>query len=149
MFDDYNIVVNIHPVTYKYHPNIDKYIKDNRILRCPEFSTQELLSVADIVITDYSSFMFESAILEIPTYLFVPDYDKYVSRNGLNIDLYKELPNLVFKDAKDMWSKIKEGNYNYKIIRKFKKKYVSNCNGKATEKLVDFIFNLTKNNIKN
>ena len=87
--------------------------------------------------------MFESAILEIPTYLFVPDYDKYVSRNGLNIDLYKELPNLVFKDAKDMWSKIKEGNYNYKIIRKFKNKYVSNCNGKATEKLVDFIIKIT------
>ena len=112
---------------------------DDRILSCPEYNTQELLSVADIVITDYSSFMFESAILEIPTYLFVPDYDKYVSVNGLNIDLFSELPNYVYKNSNNLWAAIKKGDYDYKVLRRFKKKYVYNCNGKATRTLVDFI----------
>ena len=139
LFDDFNIIVNIHPVAYKYHPDIDKFLTDDRILRCPEYNTQELLSVADIVITDYSSFMFESAILEIPTYLFVPDYDKYVSVNGLNIDLFSELPNYVYKNSNNLWAAIKKGDYDYKVLRRFKKKYVYNCNGKATRTLVDFI----------
>jgi CDP-ribitol ribitolphosphotransferase len=139
LLDKYNVIINIHPVTYKYHPDIDKFITDDRIYRCPEFNTQELLSVADIAITDYSSFVFESSILEIPTYLYVPDYDKYVSKNGLNVDIFKELPNVVFKDAKKMWEEINKNKYDKKIIRDFKNKYVSNCDGDATKKLVDFM----------
>ena len=139
LFDKYNIIINIHPVAYKYHPDIDKYVSDKRIYRCPEFNTQELLSVADIAITDYSSFVFESAILEIPTYLYVPDYDKYTSKNGLNVDIFKELPNVVFKDAKKLFKSINKDNYDINIIRNFKNKYVANCNGNATKLLVDFI----------
>ncbi len=139
LFDKYNIIINIHPVAYKYHPDIDKYITDDRVYRCPEFNTQELLSVADIAITDYSSFVFESAILEIPTYLYVPDYEKYTAKNGLNVDIFKELPNVVFKDAKKMFKAIDKDNYDMNVIRNFKNKYVSNCEGNATQLLVDFI----------
>ena len=143
-FDKYNVIINIHPVTYKYHPDIDKYITDDRIYRCSEFNTQELLSITDIAITDYSSFIFESAILEIPTYLYVPDYDKYTSKNGLNVDIFKELNGYVFKDAKSMFKNINKNNYDINVIRNFKNKYVSNCDGKATKKLVDFIIEISK-----
>ena len=138
-FDKYNIIMHIHPVTYKFHPDIDKYLTDDRIYRCKDFNTQDLLSVADIAITDYSSFVFESAILEIPTYLFVPDYEKYTSKNGLNVDIFKELPNVVFKDAKEMFKHINKDKYDMTVIRNFKNKYVSNCDGDATKKLVDFM----------
>lgn len=142
--DKYNVILNIHPVTYKYHPNIEKYVDDERIYRCKEFTTQELLSVADIAITDYSSFVFEGAILEIPTYLFVPDYDKYTSKNGLNVDIFKELPGCVYKDAKMLFKKIDKNNYNIEVIKNFKDKYVSNCNGNATKMLVDFMIEKSK-----
>ena len=142
--DKYNIIINSHPVTYKYHPEIEKYLTDNRIYRCKEFSTQELLSVADIAITDYSSFVFESAILEVPTYLYVPDYDKYTSKNGLNVDIFKELPGLVYKDVKSLFKRIEKGNYDLKIIKNFKNKYVSNCDGNATKKLTDFMIEKIK-----
>ncbi len=142
--DKYNVIINIHPVAYKYHPDIDKYVSDNRIYRCREFSTQELLSVADITITDYSSFVFEGAILEIPTYLYVPDYEKYTSKNGLNVDIFKELPGCVFKDAKAMFKKIDKNDYDMNVIRNFKNKYVTNCDGNATKLLVDFIIEKCK-----
>ena len=137
--DKYNIIMHIHPVTYKYHKNIDRYIKSNKIYRCKEFSTQELLSIADIVITDYSSFVFESAILEKKTYLYVPDYDRYIKSNGLNVDIYKELDGYVYKDIKSLFKKIDKNDYDLNVIRNFKEKYVSNCEGNATKKLVDFI----------
>lgn len=137
-FDKYNIIINIHPVTYKYHPDFDKNLIDDRIYRCPEFNTQELLSVADIAITDYSSFVFESAILELPTYLYVPDYTRYTKENGLNVDIFKELPNVVFKDSKELF-KAMDNKYDLNIIKNFKNKYVTNSNGNATKLLVDFI----------
>ncbi len=142
--DDYNIIMHIHPVAYKYHPDIDKYITDDRIYRCKDFPTVELLSVADIVITDYSSFVFESALLNIPTYLYVPDYDKYTKMNGLNVDIFKELPNVVCKNAKELFQKIKNNNYDYNNLERFKNKYIEYAKGDSTKKIVDFMIEKAK-----
>ena len=142
--DKFNIIINIHPVAYDYHPDIDKYITNDEIYRCRDFSTQELLSVADICITDYSSFVFESAILEKPTYLYISDYDKYTKKNGLNVDVKKELGKYAFEDPKKLFRAISKGNYDYEIIKKFKEKYVKNCDGKATKNLVDFLIEKSK-----
>ncbi len=142
--DKFNIIINIHPTAYDYHPDIDKYITNDEIYRCRDFSTQELLSVADICITDYSSFIFECAILEKPTYLFISDYKKYIKNNGLNVDVKKELGKYAFEDAKKMFKEISKNKYDYSVIKQLKDKYVSNCDGKATQTLVDFLIEQTK-----
>jgi len=139
--DKFNIIIHIHPVQYKYIPDIDNEINDERIYRCKDISTMDLLSISDYVITDYSSFVFESAILEKPTYLYVNDYDKYIEKNGLNINIYKELPGYVFKDAKELFNCIEKEKYNLKIIKKFKNKYIEVSDGSSTKKIVDFIIN--------
>lgn len=140
----YNVIMHIHPVAYKYHPNIDECIKDDRIYRCKDFQTVELLSVADACITDYSSFVFEGCILEKPTYLYISDYDKYIEKNGLNVDIKKEFKKYAFKNAKDLFNKIDLKNYDYSVVKNFKNKYVKNCDGNATKLLVDFIIDKTK-----
>ena len=142
--DKFNVIMHIHPVAYLYHPDIDKEIDSDKIYRCKDVSTQELLSVADICITDYSSFIFESAILEKPTYLYIYDYDKYIEKNGLNVDLKKELGKYAFADPKELFKSISKGKYDYKTIKEFKEKYVSNCDGKATEKMTDFLIEQSK-----
>lgn len=136
--DKYNIIIHIHPVTYTHHPDIDKNV-DNRFFRCKDIPTVELLSIADYAITDYSSFVFEAAILDIPTFLYVSDYDRYIEKNGLNIDIFKELPGCVYKDIKALFKKLESGKYDKKILRKFKNKYVENTSGDSTKKLVDFM----------
>lgn len=142
--DKYNIIMHIHPVAYKYHPDIDKYITDDRIYRCKDIPTVDLLSVVDYAITDYSSFVFESAILEKPTYLYVNDYDKYIEKNGLNVDIFKEFPGLVFKDPKELFKHIENDKYDSSIIKKFKEKYIEITDGTSTKKIVDFIITKTK-----
>lgn len=143
-FNKYNLIINIHPVAYKYNPDIDNYVTDERIYRCKDTSTTDLLSICNIAITDYSSFIFDSAILDIPTYLFVPDYNKYTKYNGLNVDIFKELDGYVFKDAKELFKTIETKKYNKTKLRKFKNKYIENCDGTSTNKLVDFMISKTK-----
>lgn len=142
--DKFNIIMHIHPVAYDLHPDIDKNITDPRIYRCKDIPTADLLSIADYTITDYSSFIFESAILEKPTYLYVSDYDKYIAKNGLNIDIFKELPGYVFKNPQDLFDSIINKKYNKKVIQKFKNKYIENTQGNSTKKLVDFMIKNTK-----
>lgn len=142
--DKYNIIIHIHPVAYKYHPNIDNYIPEDKFYRCKDISTVDLLSVADITITDYSSFVFECAIANKPTYLFVSDYDKYVEKNGLNVDIFKELPGIVFKDATKMFEDIKNNKYDNKLLKKLLTSQIDTLDGKCTEHIVDFMIKQTK-----
>ncbi len=38
---------------------------------------EDLLAAADVLVTDYSSVMFDYAVLERPMIFFVPDLEKY------------------------------------------------------------------------
>lgn len=51
--------------------------------------TSELIVASDLLITDYSSIMFDYALLEKPIFIYAPDYDKYVEERGVYFDINK------------------------------------------------------------
>ena len=53
--------------------------------------TDELLLASDILISDYSSIMFDFLYTNRPVYLYAPDYDLYNDERGLNF-VYEDLP---------------------------------------------------------
>lgn len=56
--------------------------------------TIDLLHLADLVVTDYSTVAFEAAVARCKTLFFVPDIEEYRRSPGLNIDPLAELPTL-------------------------------------------------------
>lgn len=50
---------------------------------------QELLAVADCCITDYSSCIWDYAIMQKPVYLYVPDFEEYKKERGYHVDIYE------------------------------------------------------------
>ena len=54
----------------------------------------EALLDTDVVVTDYSSIVFEAYLLGIPTVFYVPDLDEYRRSPGLNTDPGKLCPGL-------------------------------------------------------
>ncbi|MFD3523826.1 CDP-glycerol glycerophosphotransferase family protein [Streptomyces sp. NPDC058653] len=52
----------------------------------------ELLCLADVLITDYSSIMFDYALLDRPMVFFAPDLEEYVAARGSYFDLRAEAP---------------------------------------------------------
>ena len=136
---NYNIIIYPHFVMYEKHPSLAQKLDVPGVYRCKDEFISDLLSVADYVVTDYSSFMFESAILGISTYLFIPDYDKYTEKNGLNVDVAKELKPYAYRDAEKLFAAIAKGKYEPKTLKAFKACYIENANGDSTTKLVDLI----------
>lgn len=130
--DKYNLII-------KSHPNKKINITDERIYTCREFSSLALLTIADYIITDYSAISIEASVLNKPIYFYVYDYDEYISDTGVNIDLYKEMPNCVFETADKLYTSITKKKYNFDQLNKFRDKYVSNRNGDSTAKIVDLI----------
>lgn len=133
-FKKYNLVVKTHPVKNQQFVN-------KKVFNCPEFSTLELLTVADYVITDYSAISVEASLLNKPVYFYVYDFIEYNKKNGLNIDLYKEMNGLCYRNFKSLYKKLDTENYNYRLLNDFKNKYVDNQNGNSGYLLANYIVN--------
>ena len=119
----------------KSHPNQFVGIPDT----CPDFSTDDLLSIADYVITDYSATAVEAAILGVKTLYYVYDFEDYSSKNGMNINLYDEMPDCVFKDAEKIAEIIRTDDYNTEALRNYQEKFLPEELGTSTEKICNLI----------
>lgn len=125
----------------KIHPNmkIDNINKKDNIYTCDEFTSLQLLSIANYVITDYSAISIEAAVLEKPVFIYAYDYDEYSKKPGININLKKELSGFVYVNEKELMESLSKKKYNMEVLKKFKQKYVCNSKGTVTKDLCDFI----------
>jgi CDP-glycerol glycerophosphotransferase len=62
-----------------------------------------LLLLADALVTDYSSIMFDYALLDRPMVFFTPDLEDYARRRGTYFDLRAEAPGPVVTDQAELF----------------------------------------------
>ncbi|MGE8204567.1 CDP-glycerol glycerophosphotransferase family protein [Heyndrickxia sp. NPDC080065] len=134
-------------ILVKLHPHL--ILKSNQLAVGPNVmdvtsydDTQELLSIADILISDYSSLMFDFSITLRPCFLFIPDLMDYMKNER---DLYfdiKELPFISAFSNKDLIEKIE--NFDKEKYKKDLNEFLltvgSYEDGKASEKLLHKIY---------
>ena len=126
----------------KRHPNQQLRLASVRPgLTCSRLPTSVVLSVADVVITDYSAVTIEAAILNKPVYFYLFDYEDYLSHNGLNVKLFDEFPDCTFSDPKELLKAIDEDNYDFENYKRFQEKYLPDMNGRATDKIANLVIN--------
>lgn len=134
-------------VLYRLHPNIADRVKLDDLPDCCinmsfYHSMQDLLIVSDILLTDYSSCMFDMMYLEKPCFLYVPDYEEYMANERkLYFDL-KNLPFLFAETNEELVNRIEEFNKEdyYKKIKCFLKEINSYENGHSCERIINYIF---------
>ena len=72
---------------YKYHPLLNATLDQHeRVINMNSENTHELFAVCDGLISDYSSIIFDFALLDKPMYFFVPDIKEYSRDLGLFVD---------------------------------------------------------------
>ena len=102
---------------------------------------QELLSISDFLISDYSSLIFDYAMTKRPCFLYTPDVDDYISNDrNLYFDI-KELPFISVKNNEELISHIASfdhENYQHKLDE-FLKDIGSYEDGHACEKVLELI----------
>lgn len=94
---------------YRGHHRMDKRIKDRKVgkklrnVTIPphDISSNELLTVVDILITDYSSIFFDFLPTGRPIVHYVYDLDEYAPTRGLNLTT-DELPGTVAKSLPEL-----------------------------------------------
>lgn len=105
-----------------------------------DFSVNELLCACDVCISDYSSLIFEYSIFKKPIFLFTYDLDEYYNNRGFYYDIRDMLPGSLCMTNASLVEKIKDiENYNIEVLEEFWEKYMRSCDGKATERILDYI----------
>jgi CDP-glycerol glycerophosphotransferase len=129
--DDYVILFRTHTFT----TNILN-LKFNDLIRdVSDYpNVNHLLQISDILITDYSTIVFDFSILEKPFLCFGYDYNEYQKERGLYIDLANEYPNGVQNTEDEILELILNMDYKKECekTRDFKLKYIE-AGGNATE----------------
>lgn len=123
-------------VAVRMHPRVKDGVFDLK-----ELSANELLVCADMLITDYSSAVFEYALLDRPMLLWCPDLEEYLGERDFYLDFRRDMPCPIVTEGgrlEDAVSAELEG-FKKGAYSEFTKKYMSSCDGKATERIADFI----------
>lgn len=110
------------------------------MFKYPELN--DLLKVSDVLISDYSSIVFDYSILERPIFCYGYDYDNYLKNRGVYIDLNTLFSHGILRTEAELLDAIKNMNYQAECIhtkKKIKDKYIGAYGG-AAEKAVRIIF---------
>ncbi|EIS4443613.1 CDP-glycerol glycerophosphotransferase family protein [Campylobacter coli] len=112
-----------------------------------EIDTNELLSIVDVLITDYSSIFFDFMVLERPIIFYAYDYEQYKNEHGLYFDYIK----LECQNCTNITEVVGKLNNPVKlkqcIIRSdIAQNFISYEDGNATKRVVDMFFFDTYNN---
>ena len=142
-FDKYNLVVKLHPLYRGESGQGDRpHGQNDHIIYDEEFSSFDWLSVADIVISDYSSFVIESTLADKPLFIYAYDIEAYAENTGLNIDFESEpIAPYVFRDAAAL-AKALDKEYDMDALHAFRDRYIDIDTENCTVKLADFIESL-------
>lgn len=99
----------------------------------------ELFSVADILVTDYSSVMFDFINTGRKTILYAHDLENYELNNrGFYLDYKSEAPGAVVETFDELLNEIQDENLNYDID-KCRERFISEFDGNSAQKVVEFI----------
>lgn len=64
-----------------------------------DMETQELLLIADYLVTDYSSVMFDAFAIDVPVAIYSNDFEKYQASRGVYLDMWEDLKPFVSEDV--------------------------------------------------
>lgn len=136
--DEYVFIEKRHPFVTEI-PEVPEVLKDFWIANS-SLSIEELLYIADICITDYSSVIFEYALFERPMLFLAYDMEEYLSDRGFYYEYSEFVPGSIITNTEELLKEIdKLAEFKQETIqrvRDFKSKYMSSCDGKATERIL-------------
>jgi CDP-glycerol glycerophosphotransferase len=74
-------------------------------------SIEELSIASDVLVTDYSSLMFDFAVLDRPIVIYAPDWDEYRTQRGTYFDLMAEPPGSVATTQEELARLLIDGRH--------------------------------------
>lgn len=139
--EDYYLLIREH------HLNTNTIGTNQRIIDITQYpNTNNILLIADILITDYSSIMFDYACLKRPIILYTPDSDQYASTRGIYFDINANAPGAVANDLNTLETILSTHSYtseeNQQKLKKFHTHFCIWEDGNASQRAALYLLNM-------
>jgi len=126
---------------YEREINLSRY-KNIRLVKKGS-DVQELLLISDLLITDYSSVIFDYLLKIKPILIFAYDYKDYLEKVGMYYNLQKIAPGPILYNADELINAIKnieKVDVEYREKRKeIRDKFNKYLDGKSTERILNYL----------
>lgn len=132
---DWILLIRLHPTMFDKAKNIvdyNQHIRDGSVVK----DAQELLAMTDVLVTDYSSIVFDFMVTYKPAIIYAPDIDEYSKERDFHIDL-KDTPFVITKTQDELIKEItnfEEVSYRYRV-NTFNKKFGIKNDGCASKRI--------------
>lgn len=108
----------------------------------PDLSHEDLiktLCAADVLITDYSSIIFEYSALGRPMLFLVPDLEEYSKTRGFYRDFKTFVPGKICADEEELIKAVRSGDYRQEKVKPFADEYIDFHDSGSTRRVTGFI----------
>ena len=141
---DFVLVVRAH-YFYQWMPELDRLAADGLLVNASRHpSVERLMLAADVLVTDYSSIMFDFANLDRPMVSFVPDWETYRDVRGVYFDLLGLPPGPVAQDPDALVEVFRSGAWDGKgsaqARARFRAEFCGFDDGRAAERVARVVF---------
>lgn len=137
--DEYAIIIKHHPFVKNRNIIHPKY-KDAIIDLSMNSELNDLLFVTDVLITDYSSVVFEASLLKIPMLFYVFDLEQYIATRGFYYEYETFVPGKIVTHFDDIASSIASGELDQQKLEPFRDRFFDGKDGKSSQRTVDLIY---------
>lgn len=135
---EYAIIVKHHPFVQNRSVIPVKY-QDVIIDLSENSELNDLLFVTDLLVTDYSSVIFEAALLDIPMLFYAYDLQRYISTRGFYYEFEKFVPGKIVYSFGQAIKAVQNKDFESEKIPKFKTRFFDDLDGRSSYRVVELI----------
>ena len=138
--EEYVLLIKQHPLV-RVRPEVPKECRGFAMDVTETMAIDDLLCVADICISDYSSLVFEYSLFEKPMIFFAYDKAEYDDWRGFYYNYEEMTPGPICTENEEMLDYILhlDTRFDKQQIIDFKYKFMRSCDGHATERILDMV----------
>ncbi len=134
---------NKYIVAVRFHPKIADKIKiEGDVLDLNSCDAEVALVVSDILITDYSSIIFDYALLGKPMLFYAPDLDEYYDSRGFYFDYRNFVPGPIAETKEDILEQLENINAYSSTVAEFREKFNPYFDGKNSRRILEKILSM-------
>lgn len=136
---DYILLIKQHPFV-KQPLSIRKEYDGEIVDVTFNIDIEDLLMVADICITDYSSVVFEYSLMNRPILFYAYDLASYYDERGFYYPYEAFVPGPIVKTMEDLVEALLDiDKFDYKTLKRFRETYMSGCDGTSTLRILNSV----------
>ena len=104
-----------------------------------DLTENDLLFITDLLITDYSSVVFEASLLDIPMLFYAFDLFDYISKRDFYYDFESFVPGKIVFSQRELTEAIVAGDFESEKVPPFKTKFFDHLDGRYSRRVADLL----------